>query len=307
MSLRFPLVCSIAQSICLVLALVWACVPALPLEAWAIGSPPAALAVGRRSAAMFVGLAWLMGALRSAPPSRLRTAAADAMAIACAALAVLGLAELSTGRAGPGILAAVSVEVVLACALSASVRREVAPGSAVPWASTVPAGSGIEPLVAGARFQDAWSVTADDPALDALGQFVRAARAAPRWVDAAMWLRNRAVVPLGVKDLGLMSAVDPAARDGSLRPGDRLGLFTLRSIRPDEVLLEDRDIHLDVVVSVHRAVPPGADTAIVTVTTVVKTHSLLGRLYMLPVAPMHRIVVGALLRRIGARRTPATR
>lgn len=307
MTPRFPLVCSIALLACLALAIVWACVPGVLPAMWGVEDSPSAHLVGRRSAALFLGLAWLMIAVRSAPPSRLRTAVADATALACAALAALGLTELLAGNAGLGILSAVSFELGLAWALSRSVRQGAACAQTAPWASAPPAGSEIEPLAADAHFQDAWSVHAADPALDALGQFARAARDAPGWVDAAMRMRNRIVSPFGLKDLGVLSAVDPAVCAEAHRPGVRIGVFTLRSRRADEVLLEDRDAHLDVVVSVHRRASPGSGTAVVTVTTVVRTHNLLGRLYMMPVRPMHRIIVRAMLRRIGVRRAPTAR
>jgi hypothetical protein len=36
------------------------------------------------------------------------------------------------------------------------------------------------------------------------------------------------------------------------KPGDRIGIFTLFEATDDEVLLGDRDKHLDVVLSVHK-------------------------------------------------------
>jgi hypothetical protein len=169
-----------------------------------------------------------------------------------------------------------------------------------PTAVIPPAGSRIAQSLEGANFHDAWAIDAADPSLSALGQFLKSARATPRWVDACMRLRNRAVQLVGLKDLGGLSEINPARPDADYRPGERVGIFTLFENTPDEVLLGDRDKHLDVVVSVHCARPPGQPVR-VTVTTVVHTKNLLGRLYMLPVKPMHKLIAPSVLRAIGLR------
>jgi hypothetical protein len=78
-----------------------------------------------------------------------------------------------------------------------------------------------------------------------------------------------------------------------------VAIFTLISNAPDEALLGDQDKHLEVVLSVHRAVDPLGGPTCITVTTVVHVHNLLGRLYMLPVTPLHRRISPAVLRAIG--------
>lgn len=168
-----------------------------------------------------------------------------------------------------------------------------------PTAVDPPPGSRIARQLQGASFHDAWAIDVADPSLSALGQFLKSARATPRWVDACMRLRNRAVQLVGLKDLGGLSRVHPGRPDADYRPGDRVGIFTLFENTPDEVLLGDRDKHLDVVVSVHCARPAGQPVR-VTVTTVVLTKNLLGRLYMMPVKPMHRLIAPSVLRTIGA-------
>lgn len=308
MPIRFSAICTVALLICLSLAFTWAVRPQLLLAMWAIDGNPPALFVGRRAAALFFGLAFVLWAVRRAPPSPVRTAVADGVALACAALAALGLAEFAAGHAGAGILLAVAVEAVLAIALFRLVRAEAEPWPGEPWMADAPAGSDVAALTQGATFQDAWAVAAADPGLDAMDQCLLAMQRTPRWADMAMALRNRIVVPLGLKDLGRLSAVDAARGATDRRPGARAGIFTVRACRPDEVLLEDRDAHLDVVVSVHRGVRPADGVVIVTVTTVVRTINRLGRLYLGVVRPAHPVVVRAMLRRIGgqAARTTGT-
>lgn len=60
----------------------------------------------------------------------------------------------------------------------------------------------------GAHFHDAWSVVPADPALCALGQFLKSAQATPAWVNRLMSLRNQVVVRLGLKDLGHLNGFD---------------------------------------------------------------------------------------------------
>ena len=167
-----------------------------------------------------------------------------------------------------------------------------------PTESTAPAQSEIESWLPGAYFHDAWAIEAGQPNLDALGQFLRLARMTPLWVERLMALRNRIVSVLGLKNLGGLSQIDRAKKESEYAPGHRVGIFTLISRSANEVLLGDSDQHLNVVVSVHKqAVGNGA--ALVTVTTVVHVNNWLGRLYMIPVTPAHRLIARAMVQTVG--------
>ncbi len=166
--------------------------------------------------------------------------------------------------------------------------------NAVAQQGHAPPGSHIAARVAGAHFWDAWAVALDTdtttppPVLDL---YLATARRTPAWVDACMTLRNRAVRWVGLKDLGRLSDLPTAKRAADYRVGERVGIFTLIGQTPDEVLLGDSDRHLDVVVSLHRQAHADGRSATLTVTTVVHLKNRLGRLYMLPVRPMHRLIV----------------
>jgi hypothetical protein len=168
-----------------------------------------------------------------------------------------------------------------------------------PIESTAPRHSAVAALLPGAYFHDAWQIQAAEPDLDALGQFLRVARRTPRWVDRLMAVRNRVVSVFGLKNLGGLSQIDAAKHESSYQSGDRVGIFTIISRSAHEVLLGDRDKHLDVVVSVHTCVGQDSGAAVVTVTTVVHVKNWLGRLYMLPVAPAHRVIARAMVRAVG--------
>ncbi|RUP34973.1 MAG: DUF2867 domain-containing protein [Curvibacter sp.] len=168
-----------------------------------------------------------------------------------------------------------------------------------PYACPVPADSLITSFLPGASFHDANAIVVAEGHLSALDHFLQALRHTPRWVDVLMVLRNRVVSLLGLKDLGALSRLDPAKPASAYAVGERVGIFTLIRNTPDEVLLGDQDKHLDVTLSVHRAAATAGGPATVTVTTVVHVHNLLGRIYMLPVTPMHRIIGPSVLKAIG--------
>lgn len=168
-----------------------------------------------------------------------------------------------------------------------------------PRETTVPRNSQVAALLVGADFHDAWCIESDAVELSALDLFIAAIKRTPGWVDACMALRNRAVSLVGLKNLGSLSAL-PSHKPGSAyRPGDRVGIFTLFENTFAEALMGDKDKHLDVVLSVHRQAAADASRVVVTVTTVVHVKNTLGRLYMLPVKPMHRIIAPAVLKAIG--------
>jgi hypothetical protein len=156
-----------------------------------------------------------------------------------------------------------------------------------------PGRSQLHPWVQTATFHDTFEAELIEPGLCPIEIFQRASRATPRWAARLMAIRNRLVTLVGLKDVGaLAERVDrPAA---AYRVGDRLGIFTLMARTDDEIVLGIDDHHLDVRVSVLKFVRGGA--ARYALSTAVKTHNLLGRLYMIPVGRIHPIIVRALMR-----------
>ncbi|MDA8092913.1 MAG: DUF2867 domain-containing protein [Betaproteobacteria bacterium] len=159
-----------------------------------------------------------------------------------------------------------------------------------------PTGSSIQARLPGAYFHDCHGVEVPDAGWPALGYFLAAET--PAWVESLMRLRNRLVQLAGLKNLGGFRDIDPDRPPADYRPGDRVGIFTLIANADDEVLLGDDDKHLDVVVSVCKR--PGREGGRITlsVTTVVHVHNALGRLYMLPVAPMHKLIAPTMVARM---------
>lgn len=167
---------------------------------------------------------------------------------------------------------------------------------ATPFETTIPASSALAASLPSAYFHDAWAIVPADGAATALDMFLKVSADTPGWINALMRLRNRVVSLLGLKNLGTLAELDPAKPASAYQIGDRIGIFTLFANTPDEVLLGDKDKHLDVILSVHKARDARSGQVVATVSTVVHVHNRLGRLYMLLVTPMHRLIAPAVLR-----------
>lgn len=154
-----------------------------------------------------------------------------------------------------------------------------------------PQEAAIFPRIRGSHFHDCYRVPLKDGSLSPLDCFLEMARHTPPWVDAMMALRNRAVALVGLKNLG---SFRPDKSGSAYAPGERLGIFTLESASPVEAILGDSDKHLDVALSFFRLSAEEGKPALA-VTTVVHVRNTLGRLYMLPVKPMHKIIAPATL------------
>ena len=104
----------------------------------------------------------------------------------------------------------------------------------------------------------------------------------------AFAIRDAIAARFGVKRIGGFSG----KAVGEVRAGDKLDFFLVEKITPRALTLTERDRHLDVMISVTVV---GCDLAI---TASVITHNAFGRAYMLPVAPAHKLIVRAMLRRL---------
>jgi hypothetical protein len=103
-----------------------------------------------------------------------------------------------------------------------------------------------------------------------------------------MFIRNKLVSTLGLKDLGQLNDINQNKNLGDYCVGDKIGIFTLTFINQNEIILTDSDQHLDVSVSVFKA---GNHSDEITISTMVNTHNTLGKVYMLFVKPIHQIIV----------------
>lgn len=112
--MTFTLVALATAVASLLLGIGWLTAGGLVLKRWHIQANPTGLLVGRRLGAVYLSMALMLFMARSAPPSDIRTALCVGVLVGLTLLAALGLLELKAGRAGKGILASVTLELLLA-------------------------------------------------------------------------------------------------------------------------------------------------------------------------------------------------
>jgi Protein of unknown function (DUF2867) len=155
----------------------------------------------------------------------------------------------------------------------------------------IPPNSEIARFLYGAHFHDCFVANCPWQERSALEIFLSTVAVTPVWVNTLMRLRNWVVGSLGLKNLGVLNEIDPHKAAQDYRVGDRVGIFTLLFLSDAEVVLGDTDKHLQVRVSVIKLPAQFA------VCTVVHEHNMLGKIYMLLVKPMHKLIVPAVMRR----------
>lgn len=158
----------------------------------------------------------------------------------------------------------------------------------------IPTTSALRGSLARASFWDAYEAPLRNGALSPTEIALKSFGATPLWVSWLMALRNGLVRLVGLKSVGAL-AVGSDKPASAYRVGDRLGIFTIQAISDAEILMGIDDRHLDVRVSIVKP-EAGAEPRYV-VSTVVRVHNALGRLYMLPVGRIHPLVVRAMMRR----------
>jgi hypothetical protein len=125
---------------------------------------------------------------------------------------------------------------------------------------------------------------------DVLARFIFSVQ--PRWIRALTSLRDAIVAGLGLKTAKHLATLsnNPAA--------NRIGIFRVFNTSETEVVLGENDKHLDFRLSIlctPGSSPSGSNQ--LTLSTVVHCHNRLGRTYLSIIAPFHRQVVKATLRR----------
>jgi hypothetical protein len=125
---------------------------------------------------------------------------------------------------------------------------------------------------------------------DVLARFIFSVQ--PSWIRALTDVRDAIVAAFGLKTAKHLATLssDPAA--------ERIGIFRVFGTSETEVVLGENDKHLDFRVSI-LCTPdsPPSTRSQLTLSTVVHCHNHLGRTYLSVIAPFHRQVVKASLRR----------
>lgn len=166
----------------------------------------------------------------------------------------------------------------------------------------IPSISGLHKSLRTAYFADCYTIELSLDSRTPLELYLRMVSRTPRWIDFLMSLRNKIVALLGLKDVGQLSGISRTKAVTDYRIGDQAGIFKLIESNDREVVLGETDKHLDVRISLLKQEQPGR--AIVSVSTVVHVHNLLGRIYMFFVTPAHRIIAPASISQLSKSRQP---
>jgi hypothetical protein len=144
-------------------------------------------------------------------------------------------------------------------------------------------------VLPGADFGDAYRIAVVGQKLDPLEAARRAVYGAPSWINVLLRLRTILVKPFGLKP-----GMNPSR---AMQGPENIGLFPVLERQPGRLLLGMNDKHLDFRLLVD--VEDSEDgRQYVTASTAVKTHNVLGRVYLAFVKPFHRVIVPAMLSRV---------
>ena len=159
---------------------------------------------------------------------------------------------------------------------------------------SIPINSEVFKTLNGSYYSDSYSFCSSKGNRAALQVWIDHAAQIPTWVNFLMASRNKIVSMFGLKNIGHLGDLDANKLINEYQVGDRVGIFTLLFLSDNEIILGDSDKHLDVKVSVYTQIDNGH---LVSISTVVHVHNLLGKLYMLFVEPMHKLIVLSSIKR----------
>ena len=107
-----------------------------------------------------------------------------------------------------------------------------------------------------------------------------------------MAVRDAVVGRFGLKTDKQLTSLGAQSKTG------QVGIFKIYSTSPNEIVLGEDDKHLDFRLSVLCSdTPSPGGKRHLTLSTVVHCHNCLGRLYILVIAPFHRLIIQSSLRR----------
>ncbi len=121
--------------------------------------------------------------------------------------------------------------------------------------------------------------------------------AAPNWTRRLFAFRNKLVRVFGLKTSQPPHNSDEFFNNFSWQPGERIGIFQVFKKTENEVIMGENDKHLNFRVSLLKEQYNG-NSQLLTISTVVEFNNWFGRLYFLPVKPLHKIIVPAMLKSI---------
>ncbi|WP_244876883.1 DUF2867 domain-containing protein [Acidocella facilis] len=160
-----------------------------------------------------------------------------------------------------------------------------------------PQESTIADWVPGADLADAFAVELSrEDAARGIEALARSTLGHPApWFRALLSIRDQVVRPFGIKSSRQLREQAVAGGAGYI------DFFRVRSRSRDEVVLGEDDRHLDFRASLLIRPRHDGEGAELVATTVVRCHNLVGRAYLLAIAPFHRQVIRSNLSAAAAR------
>ncbi|MDB5012926.1 MAG: hypothetical protein JWQ25_1128 [Daejeonella sp.] len=147
-------------------------------------------------------------------------------------------------------------------------------------------------------YRDAYTAEFLFPADLSIDECVQAFfNSAPKWVTGLMNFRNKMVKSLGLKTSGIFDKEEQKA-NFKVEVGNGLGLFKILKKSPKEVMMGEDDKHLNFRVSLLLTKEDSFNNYRLTLSTAVKMNNLFGKMYFLPVKPIHKLIVPVMLRGI---------
>jgi hypothetical protein len=114
----------------------------------------------------------------------------------------------------------------------------------------------------------------------------------PKWIDSLLIVRNKIVGIFGLKTSGQLPDAQQQLNSYKFEVGEQLNIFKLFERTENELILGENDKHLNFRVSLLlEKLGNGINERKLSLTTTVKYNNLFGRIYFLPVKPIHNIIV----------------
>ena len=152
----------------------------------------------------------------------------------------------------------------------------------------IPPTSRYRDFIESIHYYDAFVATGIDPDITIQEVYIQIFSDTPTWIKTLMKIRNKIVSIFGINTDIEGSDIGKA----TFEIGSLVGMFRIFYIDEEEIIAGEDDKHLDFRVSVLK------HQNTVTVSTFVTYNNAFGKLYMFFIAPMHKIIVKRMMRRL---------
>lgn len=120
----------------------------------------------------------------------------------------------------------------------------------------------------------------------------------PKWIHTLFAFRNTIVKWFGLKTAGNLTNRQQQLENFKGEPDERIGLFKVFHKTENELILGEDDKHLDFRVSLFLDKNIETNQKQLTISTLVKFNNIFGKLYFIPVKPLHKQIVPTMFKGI---------